>query len=48
MRTVARVVAGWREHFKGCGVTSMDVDLLAAQIDWPFLKDQRDEALAKD
>jgi serine/threonine-protein kinase HipA len=43
VRTVARVVGGWKEHFKSCGVTSGDIDLYAEQIDRPFLRDQRDE-----
>jgi serine/threonine-protein kinase HipA len=43
MRAVARVVGGWKEHFKRCGVASADIDLHAEQIDRPFLKDQRDE-----
>jgi serine/threonine-protein kinase HipA len=42
-RTVARVVGGWKEHFKSCGVTSGDIDLYAEQIDRPFLRDQRKE-----
>jgi serine/threonine-protein kinase HipA len=41
LRRVARAVAGWREHFASCGVTPRDVDLLAEQIDRPFLADQR-------
>jgi len=40
---VARVVGGWKEHFKSCGVTSGDIDLYAEQIDRPFLRDQRKE-----
>ena len=43
VRRVARVVAGWRQHFAGCGVTRRDLDLLAEQIDRPFLADQRRE-----
>ena len=43
VRTVARVVDGWKEHFKSCGVTSGDIDLYAEQIDRPFLRDQRNE-----
>jgi serine/threonine-protein kinase HipA len=43
VRRVARVVAGWRQHFAGCGVTRRDLDLLAEQIDRPFLADQRSE-----
>jgi serine/threonine-protein kinase HipA len=44
--TVARVVGGWKEHFKSCGVTSGDIDLYAEQIDRPFLRDQRNEIQA--
>ncbi len=43
VRAVARVVGGWKEHFKSCGVTSRDIDLYAEQIDRPFLRDQRYE-----
>jgi len=43
---VARVVGGWKEHFKSCGVTSGDIDLYAEQIDRPFLRDQRSEIQA--
>jgi serine/threonine-protein kinase HipA len=43
VRAVARVVDGWKEHFKSCGVTSRDIDLYAEQIDRPFLRDQRNE-----
>jgi serine/threonine-protein kinase HipA len=46
-RAVARIVGGWKEHFKLCGVTSGDVDLYAEQIDRPFLKDQRDDIQAE-
>jgi serine/threonine-protein kinase HipA len=42
-RRVARVVAGWKEHFASCGVTRRDVELLGEQIDRPFLADQRAE-----
>jgi len=38
---VAGVVATWREHFAKTGVSGHDIDLLAEQIDRPFLKDQR-------
>jgi serine/threonine-protein kinase HipA len=41
VRAVAKVVDGWKEHFKRCGVTASDVKLLAEQIDRPFLLDQR-------
>ena len=40
VRAVARVVDGWKEHFKACGVTAGDIDLYAEQIDPPFLRDQ--------
>jgi serine/threonine-protein kinase HipA len=43
MRAVARVVDGWKDHFKGCGVTAGDIGLYAEQIDRPFLRDQRNE-----
>jgi len=39
---VATVVDGWRSHFAECGVAARDIDLLADQIDRPFLKEQRD------
>ena len=38
---VAAVVDGWRQHFAGCGVGARDIDLLAEQIDRPFLREQR-------
>ncbi len=41
VRRVVRVVRGWREHFASLGVTRRDVELLAEQIDRPFLADQR-------
>jgi serine/threonine-protein kinase HipA len=43
VRAVARIVGGWKEHFKRCGVTSGDMDQYAEQIDRPFLRDQRGE-----
>jgi serine/threonine-protein kinase HipA len=43
VRRVARVVAGWRQHFTSCGVTPRDVELLAEQIERPFLAGQRRE-----
>jgi serine/threonine-protein kinase HipA len=42
-RKVARVVDGWKEHFKKIGVTRNDIDLHAEQIDRPFLLEQRQE-----
>jgi serine/threonine-protein kinase HipA len=40
---VASVVARWREHFTQVGVSRNDIELLAEQIDRPFLREQRDE-----
>jgi serine/threonine-protein kinase HipA len=45
-RAVAQVVSGWQEHFAACGVTRADIGLYAAQIDRPFLREQREEAMA--
>ncbi len=45
VRRVARVVAKWKQHFSSCGVTSGDIGQLEEQIDRPFLKDQRDDAV---
>ncbi|HET7541732.1 MAG TPA: HipA domain-containing protein [Polyangiaceae bacterium] len=42
---VARSVAGWRAHFAGTGVSVGDLELLAEQIDRPFLREQREEYL---
>ncbi len=39
VRTVARVVDRWQQHFKRSGVTSSDIDVYAAHIDRPFLRD---------
>jgi serine/threonine-protein kinase HipA len=39
---VARVCAGWREHFAQAGVSARDIDYLAVFIDREFLKAQRD------
>ncbi|WP_431289173.1 type II toxin-antitoxin system HipA family toxin [Roseateles chitinivorans] len=38
---VARVVAGWKEHFHRTGVASRDIEMLAQQIDRPHLASQR-------
>jgi serine/threonine-protein kinase HipA len=46
VEAVARVINGWREHFRECGVTRGDVDLYAQQIDRPFLLDQRKDVTA--
>lgn len=45
VRTVARVVNRWTEHFKAQGVTPRDIDSYAEQIDRPFLLVQRREYL---
>ena len=47
VRKVARVVEGWKEHFKKIGVARNDIDLHAEQIDRPFLREQREEILGK-
>ena len=44
VRAVARVVDGWQQHFKDCGVTAADIDQYAEQIDRPFLREQREAA----
>ena len=46
-RAVAQVVRGWKEHFAACGVASTDIELYAEQIDRPFLREQREEAIAE-
>ena len=46
LRAVTRVVDGWKEHFKACGVTPSDIDLYAEHIDRPVLRDQRNEVKA--
>lgn len=45
-RGVARVVDGWKEHFKTVGVRGSDIELFAEQIDRPFLREQRNEIKA--
>ena len=44
VRAVARVVSGWKEHFTACGVAAGDIAQYAAQIDRPFLREQRQAA----
>ncbi len=39
---VARVVGGWRQHFRDVGVSEGDLELLAEYIDRPFLREPRD------
>ena len=38
---VVRCVDGWEPHFKAMGVSSSDLQQLTAQIDRPFLREQR-------
>lgn len=42
---VAQCVDRCMQHFKKCGVSDADMDMLAAQIDRPFLRQQRREWL---
>ncbi|MGH8289798.1 MAG: type II toxin-antitoxin system HipA family toxin [Steroidobacteraceae bacterium] len=44
LRAVAAVTSRWKEHFAGCGVTPGDIESYAAQIDRPFLREQREAA----
>ncbi len=44
---VAKVVCHWHKHFRATGVMTRDIDLLAEQIDRPFLREQRDELAGK-
>jgi serine/threonine-protein kinase HipA len=41
VRAVAAVVSRWQEHFSRCGVSARDIEQHAAQIDRPFLREQR-------
>ncbi len=41
IRRVVAVVARWRPHFRSHGVSRADLELLAEQLDRPFLLDQR-------
>ena len=45
-RQVAAVVDDWKKHFRAVGVTKGDIELLAEQIDRPFLREQRAAMLA--
>jgi serine/threonine-protein kinase HipA len=42
---VVGVVDRWKEHFAALGVRRGDIDLYAEQIDRPFLRDQRKDAV---
>ncbi len=44
---VAQVVSRWKEHFAASGVAPADIALYAEQIDRPFLRDQREQAIAE-
>jgi serine/threonine-protein kinase HipA len=46
VRRVAKVVAGWKEHFAACGVSARDVAMYAEQVDRAFLREQREEFAA--
>jgi serine/threonine-protein kinase HipA len=39
---VSQVISGWKGHFQSAGVSPNDIDLLAEQIDRPFLWEQRE------
>jgi serine/threonine-protein kinase HipA len=43
VRLVVGVIDRWKEHFRSCGVGARDIELLAEQIDRPFLQQQRSE-----
>lgn len=43
VRRVIAAVADWAAHFAACGVSAGDIELLAAAIDRPALRDQRAE-----
>ncbi|MEO8177961.1 MAG: HipA domain-containing protein [Deltaproteobacteria bacterium] len=42
LRRVAEVVADWRAHFASAGVRPGDIELIAEQVDRPFLREQRE------
>lgn len=41
VRRVCKVISGWKQHFAHAHVSAADIESLAAQIDRPFLLDQR-------
>ncbi len=45
VRRVVKVIARWREHFAMHGVSDRDIEMLAEQIDRPFLRQQREAFL---
>jgi hypothetical protein len=44
-REVARIVRRWTTHFANAGVSARDLEYHAAQIDRPFLREQRNELI---
>ena len=44
---VALAVSGWKAHFRQCGVTARDIELLVEQIDRAFLRTQREAFLPR-
>jgi serine/threonine-protein kinase HipA len=42
VRRVCEVAGGWQAHFASQGVRPRDIESLAAQIDRPFLRQQRE------
>jgi len=44
-RRVVEAISGWRAHFAKHGVTDRDIEMLAEQIDRPFLRQQREDLL---
>ena len=45
VQEIAHVVDGWREHFKACGVSASDLDMLEQYLDNGPLGSQRKELL---
>ena len=41
VRVVVKAIEPWADHFAACGVRPRDIEALAAQIDRPFLHEQR-------
>jgi serine/threonine-protein kinase HipA len=47
VQRVIKVVNGWRAHFRSCGVTAADIDLLAEYVDGEALLPQRESFSAR-
>ena len=47
-REVARTVRRWTTHFANEGVSARDLEYHEAQIDRPFLREQRNELIKGD